>query len=81
MAVCDHKYTHTTVRIAVRDDGDGPRQVLDIVFYCLVCAQTSGTNMASRSTDWHTALRLALPEVNRIMSDFGIPLDVSKLDA
>lgn len=25
---CDHKYTHTTVKIAVRDDGHGPRQTL-----------------------------------------------------
>lgn len=77
---CDHKYTHTTIRVAVRDDGRGEQQSIDIQFYCLICGKTSAVNTASRLTSWQTALRQTLPELDRLMADFGIPAELA-LDA
>lgn len=80
MATCNHKYTHTTIRIAVRDDGNGEHQVLDIVMHCLLCAQTACSNMASKSRDWQSMVRQALPDLDMMMTEFGIPAEVA-LDA
>lgn len=77
MASCDHKYTHTTVKIAVRDDGNGKHQVLDIVIYCLVCGRTTGSNMASKSSDWQSMVRQALPELDEMMTDFIPPAETA----
>lgn len=77
VAPCNHKYTHTTVRVAVRNDGSGEEQGLDIKFYCLICGKTSAINTASKVTNWQTALRQALPEFDRLMCDFGIPADTT----
>lgn len=77
---CNHKYTHTTIKIAVRDDGHGPRQTLDILVYCLLCLRTTATNTAGISTDWLSAVRRALPDLDRLMADFGLPAS-TKLDA
>lgn len=73
IAPCNHKYTHTTVRVTVRDDGRGEQQGLDITFYCLICGKTTAINIASRLTNWQSALRQALPVLDQLMTDFGIP--------
>lgn len=75
MPICDHKYTHITIKVAVRDDGRGEQQSIDIQFYCLICGKTSATNTTSKLTSWQTALRHALPELDWIMTDFGIPAE------
>lgn len=77
---CDHKYTHTTVKIAVRDDGHGPRQTLDVLLYCLLCMRTTSINTTGISTDWQSAVRQALPDLDRLMTDFGLPSSTT-LDA
>lgn len=80
MDTCNHKYTHTTVRLAVRDDGRGEQQSIDMQFYCLICGKTAAINTASKLTNWQSALRQALPDLDQLMTDFGIP-DAVKLGA
>lgn len=77
---CKHEYTHTTIKIAVRDDGHGPRQTLDILVYCLLCLRSTAMNTAGISTDWQSIVRQALPDFDRLLDDFGIPAS-TRLDA
>lgn len=77
---CKHEYTHTTIKIVVRDDGHGPRQTLDILVYCLLCTRSTAMNTAGISTDWQAIVRQALPDLDRLMDDFGIPSS-TRLDA
>lgn len=70
MDICDHNYTHLSIRIAQRRG----QQFGHVQIYCLVCGKTTAINDSeSVSTDWQSAIRQALPELDALMADFGIP--------
>lgn len=74
MSFCDHNYTHLSIHIAKRRG----KQLGHMQIYCLVCGKTRAINDSeSVSTDWQTALRQALPELDELMTGFGIPADTT----
>lgn len=74
MPFCDHNSTQVSIHIAKRRG----KQLGHMQIYCLVCGKARAINDSeSVSTDWQTALRQALPELDRMMTDFGIPVDTT----